>query len=322
MVELYQRTQAREVVPEFELFDLGHVTALHRLLDTYGAPYGGRVHCDLVMGVPGGMPGTAAALVAAVAGTAGRCDLVGNRSRPYVVAGRPGRAGRRRSPPGRHGGHPDLCQGAARHRTTRQLVTRAAELARLAQRPPMTHRRGARHARRQGPPSGSRRRPATPRRADDRNPCRAADAASTTCSPRASRRHRLGRPRRRASRRVRQSRRRPTCPTCGGCCRAGWTSCGPSCPASEPGGGDEKIVDHLSADPLRRCRARRPRAGSLPDCRAVTRRRAPTQGRAGHRRRRCLRGGRALRRRRCERPCVDSKSSSARCPRRGSGCRR
>ena len=38
MVELYQLTQEREVVPEFELFDLGHVTALHRLLDNYGLP--------------------------------------------------------------------------------------------------------------------------------------------------------------------------------------------------------------------------------------------------------------------------------------------
>ena len=33
MVELYQETQEREVVPEFELFDLGHVTSLNRLLD-------------------------------------------------------------------------------------------------------------------------------------------------------------------------------------------------------------------------------------------------------------------------------------------------
>ncbi|HET7388448.1 MAG TPA: 3-keto-5-aminohexanoate cleavage protein [Nocardioidaceae bacterium] len=66
VVELYQLTQQRQVVPEFELFDLGHVAALHRLLDKHGLPYGGRVHCDLVMGVPGGMPGTADALVAAV----------------------------------------------------------------------------------------------------------------------------------------------------------------------------------------------------------------------------------------------------------------
>ncbi len=66
VAELYQLSQDRQVVPEFELFDLGHVAALHRLLDTYGLPFGERVHCDLVMGVPGGMPGTADALVAAV----------------------------------------------------------------------------------------------------------------------------------------------------------------------------------------------------------------------------------------------------------------
>jgi uncharacterized protein (DUF849 family) len=64
--ELYQLSQERQVVPEFELFDLGHVQSLRRLLDTYGLPYGGKVHCDFVMGVPGGMPGTAPALVAGV----------------------------------------------------------------------------------------------------------------------------------------------------------------------------------------------------------------------------------------------------------------
>src|SRR4051794_20379133 len=64
--ELYRLTQEREVVPEFELFDLGHVASLQRLLGTFGLPYGGRGHVDLVMGVPGGMPGTADALVAAV----------------------------------------------------------------------------------------------------------------------------------------------------------------------------------------------------------------------------------------------------------------
>jgi 3-keto-5-aminohexanoate cleavage enzyme len=66
VTDLYQLSQEREVVPEFELFDLGHVHALRRLLDKYGLPYGGRVHCDLVMGVPGAMPGTTDALVAAV----------------------------------------------------------------------------------------------------------------------------------------------------------------------------------------------------------------------------------------------------------------
>lgn len=67
MVELYQQTQQRGIVPEFEIFDLGHVTAMRRLLDKFGAPAGGAVHADLVMGVPGGMPATVQAIVAAVA---------------------------------------------------------------------------------------------------------------------------------------------------------------------------------------------------------------------------------------------------------------
>ena len=64
--ELYQLSQERGVVPEFELFDLGQVHAMRRLLDRYGLPAGGKVHVDLVMGVPGGMNGTTDALVAAV----------------------------------------------------------------------------------------------------------------------------------------------------------------------------------------------------------------------------------------------------------------
>jgi 3-keto-5-aminohexanoate cleavage enzyme len=137
MVELYQLTQAREVVPEFELFDLGHVTALHRLLDTCGAPYGGRVHCDLVMGVPGGMPGTAAALVAAVQalpeGASWSATGVGRTTLPVALAALAA------------GGH--LRVGMEDTLTfskgqpvadNAQLVRRAADLATLAQRPPMS----------------------------------------------------------------------------------------------------------------------------------------------------------------------------------------
>lgn len=137
MVELYQRTQAQEVVPEFELFDLGHVTALHRLLDKHGAPYGGQVHCDLVMGVPGGMPGTAAALVAAVqalpAGATWSATGVGRTTLPVALAALSA------------GGHlrvgmEDTLTFAKGQQVTdnAQLVARAAELATLAQRPPMT----------------------------------------------------------------------------------------------------------------------------------------------------------------------------------------
>jgi uncharacterized protein (DUF849 family) len=137
MVELYQRSQAAEVVPEFELFDLGHVTALHRLLDTCGAPYGGRVHCDLVMGVPGGMPGTPAALVAAVAalpaGASWSATGIGRTTLPVALAALSA------------GGHlrvgmEDTVTFAKGQpvESNAQLVRRAAELATLAQRPPMT----------------------------------------------------------------------------------------------------------------------------------------------------------------------------------------
>ncbi len=66
MVELYQKARELQVVPEFEIFDLGHLASLQRLIDQYGLPFGGRVHCDFVLGVPGGLPGTAHALVAGV----------------------------------------------------------------------------------------------------------------------------------------------------------------------------------------------------------------------------------------------------------------
>src|SRR3712207_8198654 len=55
-------TLFRSIVPEYEIFDLGQLTTLQRLLNQHGLPYGGHVHVDLVMGVPGGMPGTADAL--------------------------------------------------------------------------------------------------------------------------------------------------------------------------------------------------------------------------------------------------------------------
>jgi len=67
MVDLYRLAQEREIVPEFELFELGHVHALRRLIDTCGLPFGGKVHVDFVTGVPGAMPGTVQALLAGVA---------------------------------------------------------------------------------------------------------------------------------------------------------------------------------------------------------------------------------------------------------------
>jgi uncharacterized protein (DUF849 family) len=90
MKDLYAKTQALGVVPEFELFDFGHIAALHRLLGELGAPAGGHVHCDLVMGVPGGMPGDAATLVQAVAalpaGATWSATGIGRTSVPVLFA--------------------------------------------------------------------------------------------------------------------------------------------------------------------------------------------------------------------------------------------
>ena len=138
VTQLFQLTQEREVVPEFELFDLGHVAALHRLLDKYGLPYGGRVHCDLVMGVPGGMPGTADALVAAVnalpgAVTSWSATGIGRASLTVALAAL-SKGGNLRV------GMEDTLTLAKGHPVTHnaELVERAAALATLAQRPPMS----------------------------------------------------------------------------------------------------------------------------------------------------------------------------------------
>ena len=138
VAELYVLSQDRQVVPEFELFDLGHVAALHRLLDRHGLPYGGRVHCDLVMGVPGGMPGTADALVAAVSAmppavTSWSATGIGRTTLPVALAALS------------KGGHLrvgmedtlTLARGVPVEHNE-QLVRRAASLAELAQRPAMS----------------------------------------------------------------------------------------------------------------------------------------------------------------------------------------
>ncbi|GAB2456570.1 3-keto-5-aminohexanoate cleavage protein [Nocardioides hungaricus] len=136
--ELYQLSQERRVVPEFELFDLGQVHALHRLLDSYGPPYGGQVHCDFVMGVPGGMPGTAPALVAAAgllpdAVTSWSATGIGRSTLPVMLASLS------------MGGHLrvgmedvlTIARGVPVE-SNAQLVERAAGAARVAQRQPMS----------------------------------------------------------------------------------------------------------------------------------------------------------------------------------------
>ena len=138
MSQLYQLAREREIVPEFELIDLGHVEGLRRLIDTYGLPFGGKVHVDFVTGIPGGMPGTPAAL------------LAGIRALPAeVTSWAAGGIGRSHLPIAAtalaSGGH--LRVGMednllfARGRPVQrndELVSRAADLARLMQRPPLT----------------------------------------------------------------------------------------------------------------------------------------------------------------------------------------
>jgi 3-keto-5-aminohexanoate cleavage enzyme len=136
IVELHTRMRERGIVPEYEIFDLGQLATLQRLLDRHGPPHGGHVHCDFVMGVPGGMPGTAAALTAAVAalpaGATFAATGVGRTTVPVLLAALSA------------GGHlrvgmEDTLTYAPGQpvRDNAQLVERAARAAELALRPPM-----------------------------------------------------------------------------------------------------------------------------------------------------------------------------------------
>jgi uncharacterized protein (DUF849 family) len=134
IVELHERMRERRIVPEYEIFDIGQLTTLRRLLDEHGLPAGGHVHVDLVMGVPGGMPGDAATLVAALRaipdGATFSATGVGRTTLPVMLAALSA------------GGHlrvgmEDTVSFARgeRVRDNAQLVARAAEFASLAQRP-------------------------------------------------------------------------------------------------------------------------------------------------------------------------------------------
>jgi 3-keto-5-aminohexanoate cleavage enzyme len=138
MAQLYRQAQEHEIVPEFELFDLGHVAALRRLIDDHGLPFGGKVHVDFITGVPGGMPGTPAALLAGVQAlpaevTSWAATGVGRSHLPIAAVALAS------------GGHlrvgmeDNLVYAKGRPvQRNDELVSRAADLARLMQRPPLT----------------------------------------------------------------------------------------------------------------------------------------------------------------------------------------
>jgi uncharacterized protein (DUF849 family) len=136
IVELHTQMQQRGIVPEYEVFDLGHLATLSRLLDKHGPPHGGHVHVDLVMGVPGGMPGTAQALTACLPhlppGATFAATGVGRTSLPVMLTAL-GAGGHLRV------GMEDTLTYAPGEpvRDNAQLVARAAGLARIAQRPPL-----------------------------------------------------------------------------------------------------------------------------------------------------------------------------------------
>jgi 3-keto-5-aminohexanoate cleavage enzyme len=139
IVELHTRMQERGVVPEYEIFDLGHLVSLRRLLDRHGLPAGGHVHVDFVMGVPGGMDGTAETLVAArqllrdlPEGTTFSATGIGRTTLPVMLAALSA------------GGHlrvgmEDTLTYAKGQpvESNMQLVARAVGFAQLAQRPPI-----------------------------------------------------------------------------------------------------------------------------------------------------------------------------------------
>lgn len=136
IVALHREMRHRGIVPEYEIFDIGQLATLRRLLDEHGGPAGGHVHVDFVMGVHGGMPGDTATLVAAVAalppGATFSATGIGRAHLPVVLAALSA------------GGHLRVgmedtlyyARGERVH-SNAQLVERVAGLARTAQRPPM-----------------------------------------------------------------------------------------------------------------------------------------------------------------------------------------
>ncbi len=95
MLEFARAQLAAGVRPELEIFDAGHLDNARWLAAK--APLEGPQHHDLVLGVPGGIAGTAQNVVMLVRSAADRLDLVGDRHRPQLSAGCHGCAGLRRA---------------------------------------------------------------------------------------------------------------------------------------------------------------------------------------------------------------------------------
>jgi 3-keto-5-aminohexanoate cleavage enzyme len=139
IVDLHTRMQERNIVPEYEIFEIGHLWSLQRLLSKHGLPAGGHVHVDFVMNVPGAMPGNTETLVACKQalrdlpeGTTFSATGIGRSTIDVMLASLSA------------GGHLRVgmedtvtYSRGVPVESNMQLVARAVGFARLAQRPPM-----------------------------------------------------------------------------------------------------------------------------------------------------------------------------------------
>jgi uncharacterized protein (DUF849 family) len=140
IVDLHTRMQEKGIVPEYEIFDLGQLSTLERLLSTYGMPFGGTSTSISSWECPAACRAPAEALVACTralrdlpAGTTFSATGIGRTTLPVMLASLAA------------GGHlrvgmEDTVTYAKGQpvESNAQLVARAAASPGLAQRPPMT----------------------------------------------------------------------------------------------------------------------------------------------------------------------------------------
>ncbi len=136
-VAAHEAMRERGIVPEYAVSGAGQLALLRRLLDERGLPAGGVVHVGLVLGAPGGLPGDADTLVPLVRelpeGALFSATGLDRAGLPVLLAALA------------CGGHlrvgladtPEYAEGQ-RAQSTTQLVARAAGVARIAQRPPLS----------------------------------------------------------------------------------------------------------------------------------------------------------------------------------------
>lgn len=131
--ELHTELRDRGIVAAYEVGAPDQLAALTRLLDAHGLPYGGQVHCVLVLSGPAPLPALADAVRALPAGATFTATGVGPAALPVLLGALSA------------GGHlrvgladtPEYAPGEPA-RNDAQLVARAAGVARIAQRPPAT----------------------------------------------------------------------------------------------------------------------------------------------------------------------------------------